>query len=63
MRTGGLILIDNVLWYGKVADETVQDRATQSIRNLNAKLHQDLRISLSLVPIGDGLTLALKHHC
>ena len=63
VRPGGLILIDNVLWYGKVADETVQDRATQSIRNLNAKLHQDLRISLSLVPIGDGLTLALKHHC
>lgn len=63
VRTGGLILIDNVLWYGKVADETVQDRATQSIRNLNAKLHQDPRISLCLVPIGDGLTLALKHHC
>lgn len=62
VRTGGLILIDNVLWYGKVADETVQDRATQSIRNLNAKLHQDPRISLCLVPIGDGLTLALKHH-
>lgn len=63
VRPGGLILIDNVLWYGKVADETVQDKATQSIRHLNAKLHQDLRISLSLVPIGDGLTLALKHHC
>ena len=63
VRTGGLILIDNVLWYGKVADETIQDKATQSIRHLNAKLHQDLRISLSLVPIGDGLTLALKHHC
>lgn len=62
VRPGGLILIDNVLWYGKVADETVQDKATQSIRHLNAKLHQDLRISLSLVPIGDGLTLALKHH-
>jgi predicted O-methyltransferase YrrM len=63
VRTGGLILIDNVLWYGKVADETVQDKATQSIRHLNAKLHQDPRISLCLVPIGDGLTLALKHHC
>lgn len=63
VRPGGLILIDNVLWYGKVANETVQDKATQSIRHLNAKLHQDLRISLSLVPIGDGLTLALKHHC
>lgn len=63
VRPGGLILIDNVLWYGKVADETIQDKATQSIRHLNAKLHQDLRISLCLVPIGDGLTLALKHHC
>ena len=63
VRPGGLILIDNVLWYGKVADETVQDKATQSIRHLNAKLHQDPRISLCLVPIGDGLTLALKHHC
>jgi predicted O-methyltransferase YrrM len=62
VRPGGLILIDNVLWYGKVADETIQDKATQSIRHLNAKLHQDLRISLCLVPIGDGLTLALKHH-
>jgi predicted O-methyltransferase YrrM len=62
VRTGGLILIDNVLWYGKVADETIQDKATQSIRHLNAKLHQDPRISLCLVPIGDGLTLALKHH-
>ena len=62
VRPGGLILIDNVLWYGKVADETIQDKATQSIRHLNAKLHQDLRISLTLVPIGDGLTLALKHH-
>jgi predicted O-methyltransferase YrrM len=62
VRPGGLILIDNVLWYGKVADETVQDKATQSIRHLNAKLHQDPRISLCLVPIGDGLTLALKHH-
>ena len=63
VRPGGLILSDNVLWYGKVADETVQDKATQAMRNLNAKLHQDPRISLSLVPIGDGLTLALKHHC
>lgn len=60
LRTGGLIAIDNVLWNGKVADPSVQDDNTQAIRALNRKLHQDERISLSLVPIADGLTLALK---
>jgi len=60
VRPGGLILIDNVLWYGKVADNLIQDNATKSLRNLNQKLHQDSRIELSLIPIGDGLTLALK---
>lgn len=60
VRPGGLIAIDNVLWSGKVADPQVQDESTQAIRTLNAKLHNDERITLSLVPIGDGLTLALK---
>lgn len=60
LRPGGLILIDNVLWDGKVADENVQDESTIAIRNFNAKLHQDQRINLSLVPIADGLTLAWK---
>jgi predicted O-methyltransferase YrrM len=57
---GGLIAIDNVLWSGRVADFQVQDNRTNKIRAFNQKLHQDLRITLSLVPIGDGLTLALK---
>jgi predicted O-methyltransferase YrrM len=60
VRPGGLIAIDNVLWSGQVADPAVQDNRTNLIRALNAKLHQDSRISLSLVPIADGLTLALK---
>jgi predicted O-methyltransferase YrrM len=60
VRSGGLIAIDNVLWGGSVANSFVQDNRTEAIRTLNAKLHQDRRITLSLVPIADGLTLALK---
>lgn len=61
VRPGGLIAIDNVLWSGRVADPQVQDNRTESIRAFNTKLHEDDRITLSLVPIADGLTLALKH--
>lgn len=61
VRSGGLVAIDNVLWSGKVADPQVQDNRTNGIRAFNQKLHQDSRVSLSLVPIGDGLTLARKH--
>lgn len=60
VRPGGLIAIDNVLWSGRVADPEVQDNRTKSIRAFNTKLHEDDRITLSLVPIADGLTLALK---
>ncbi len=60
VRPGGLIAIDNVLWSGKVADEAVQDESTVALRALNAKLRDDPRVSLSVLPIGDGLTLALK---
>jgi predicted O-methyltransferase YrrM len=60
VRKGGLILIDNVLWGGDVADPSVQDEDTVAIRTLNTKLFQDERIRLSLVPIADGLTLARK---
>ena len=57
---GKLIAIDNTLWYGKVADETVQDESTVALRNLNAKLCADPRVTLSVLPVGDGLSLALK---
>jgi predicted O-methyltransferase YrrM len=60
IRPGGLIAIDNVLWSGKVADPKDTDKRTISIREFNQKLHQDPRVSISLLPIADGLTLAMK---
>lgn len=60
LRPGGLILFDNTLWGGSVADEQVSDDDTVAIRRLNDKLHTDERVSISLVPVGDGLTLAIK---
>ena len=60
VRSGGLVAIDNVLWSGRVADPQVQDNRTNSIRAFNQKVHEDARVNLSLVPIGDGLTLARK---
>lgn len=60
VRPGGLVMIDNTLWSGKVADPTFTDEETRAIRSLNQKLHQDTRIALSMLPIGDGLSLALK---
>ena len=60
LRPGGLIAIDNVLWGGAVADPAVDDEDTSAIRALNRKLATDERVSVSLVPIGDGLTLARK---
>ncbi|MGA3042998.1 MAG: class I SAM-dependent methyltransferase [Bryobacteraceae bacterium] len=60
LRPGGLAAFDNVLWHGSVNDASVQSPDARAIREFNAKLHQDQRVWLSLVPIGDGLTLALK---
>jgi len=60
VRPGGLVLIDNVLWSGRVADPEVQDKRTSLIRALNDKIHQDERVFPCLLPIADGLTVALK---
>ncbi|MEM9274100.1 MAG: class I SAM-dependent methyltransferase [Cyanobacteria bacterium P01_F01_bin.143] len=60
IRPGGLIAIDNVLWFGRVADPEDIDKRTIAIREFNQKLSQDSRVKISLVPIADGLTLALK---
>lgn len=60
VRPGGLIAIDNVLWGGSVADPSDQDEDTRAIRALNDKIHQDDRVEMSLLPLGDGLTLAMK---
>ena len=60
LRPGGLILIDNVLWEGGVIDDAKQDIDTVAIRALNAALKSDDRIDLAMVPVADGLTLAVK---
>ncbi len=60
VRPGGLILFDNTLWGGRVADPDARDEETRAIRALNERLLGDQRVTLSLVPIGDGLTLARK---
>lgn len=60
VRPGGLIAIDNVLRGGAVVDKSDQKAGTVAIRELNAKLAYDERVDVSLVPIGDGLTLVRK---
>ena len=60
LRQGGLIAIDNVLWYGKVASKEHMDASTEAIRMLNLKVFNDVRVTMSMLPIGDGLTLARK---
>ena len=60
LRRGGLIAIDNTLWSGKVADAAENDADTASLRALNEFVHHDARVDMSLLPVGDGLTLARK---
>lgn len=60
LRSGGLILLDNVLWNGQVAYPEVQDPDTVALRLLNSKIHADERVEIAMVPVGDGLTLARK---
>ena len=60
VRAGGLIALDNVLWHARVIDPAVQDAETRAIRALNEKLHHDERVWLSMIPVGDGVTLACK---
>ena len=60
VRPGGLLLIDNVLWGGSVANLEIDDRDTKAIRALNAKLKADERVDLALFAVGDGMTCALK---
>ena len=60
VRRGGLILVDNVLWGGRVVDPARTDDETTAIRALNAKLQADARVDLALFSVGDGMTCALK---
>ena len=60
LRAGGLLAVDNVLWGGSVIERAKQDDDTNAIRELNRRVKEDTRVDLSMVPIGDGLTLARK---
>ncbi|MCB1623544.1 MAG: class I SAM-dependent methyltransferase [Pseudomonadales bacterium] len=60
VRRGGVIAIDNVLWAGKVIDASDQTKDTVAIRALNEQVHGDKRVDATVLPVGDGLTLALK---
>ncbi|SBS34286.1 Putative O-methyltransferase/MSMEI_4947 [Marinomonas spartinae] len=60
LRPGGCLLIDNTLWWGNVADDTFTDKDTNIVRALNETIHADHTVDLSLIPIGDGLTLVRK---
>jgi len=60
LRPGGVIMVDNVLWSGRVTDASDQTPDTVALRSFNEKLARDERISLSMLPLGDGVTLARK---
>ncbi len=60
LRPGGLLIIDNVLWDGKVADPVVNDADTRALRRFNRELLEDERVVLSMLPVADGITLAMK---
>lgn len=60
VRKGGIIAVDNTLWSGWVAEPSQKDADTAALRAFNDKLHRDERVALSLLPLGDGVTLALK---
>lgn len=60
VRPGGLIVVDNTLWHGEVANPANREADTVALREFNDLLHADPRIDLALVPVGDGLTLARR---
>ncbi|GLQ31881.1 O-methyltransferase [Litoribrevibacter albus] len=60
LKVGGLLLIDNVFWSGKVADSSDVSTATSGVRELNDALHKDKDFEISMIPISDGLTIAKK---
>ena len=60
LETSGLIIIDNVLWYGKVAEENSQDKITKTIKDFNEFVSNDNRVEKIIIPLGDGMTICRK---
>jgi predicted O-methyltransferase YrrM len=60
LRPGGIVALDNVLWHGAVADPDDGKHQTATLRALNTKIRHDPRVSMLLLPVGDGLTLARR---
>lgn len=60
LRPGGALLLDNMIWFGKVARPAYQDEETVALRALNQKLHDDERVDYSILPLGDGVGFAVK---
>ncbi|OFM83957.1 O-methyltransferase [Weeksella sp. HMSC059D05] len=60
LRNGGVILMDNVLWYGKVYDENANDKRTVILRDLNERVVKDSRVESLILPVRDGITLIRK---
>jgi caffeoyl-CoA O-methyltransferase len=60
VRRGGLIAADNVFWDGRPIDPAVADADTEAIRAFNRKVHADPRVAITMIPLGDGLTIACK---
>ena len=57
INRGGLIIIDNVLWHGEVADETNDDKFTIKIREFNKFVSEDKRVEQIIIPLGDGMSV------
>ena len=61
INKNGLIIIDNVLWHGEVADKLKNDKFTNIIREFNKHVKEDYRVIKNIIPIGDGLTICIKN--
>jgi predicted O-methyltransferase YrrM len=60
LRPGGLVVVDNVLWHGAVVNSSARDSETRALQEFNARLHDDQRVAISMIPFADGMTLAVK---
>ena len=60
LETSGLIIIDNVLWYGEVAKKNKHDKITKTIKNFNEFVSNDKRVEKTIIPLGDGMTICRK---